>query len=214
MTIIIGLGNPGKKFKKTRHNLGFMIVESLKFKVKNFSDWKNIKKFQSEISEGEIADQKVILAKPQTFMNNSGRAVKKLILNLKSEILNLFVIHDDIDLPLGKIRISKGRGAAGHKGVESIIKELGTPKESLPIPSLPASYGAGRLPTRQAKNFIRFRIGIQPETGKPKSIESFVLQKFNKEEEKILKEVIKKTVRIIEFTLIEGIEKAMNKYSQ
>jgi PTH1 family peptidyl-tRNA hydrolase len=147
-------------------------------------------------------------------MNNSGRAVKKLILNLKSEILNLFVIHDDIDLPLGKIRISKGRGAAGHKGVESIIKELGTPKESLPIPSLPASYGAGRLPTRQAKNFIRFRIGIQPETGKPKSIESFVLQKFNKEEEKILKEVIKKTVGTIEFALIEGVEKAMNKYSQ
>jgi len=207
MILIVGLGNPGKKYQKTRHNIGFLVVESLKLKVKSFSNWKKIKRFQAEISKGKINDQEILLAKPQTFMNLSGKAVKKIILNLKSEILNLFVIHDDIDLPLGKIRISKGRGAAGHKGVESIIKELKT------------------------KNFVRFRIGIQPKAGKPKNVEEFVLQKpseakpseagdetksqrpFNREEEKIAKEVIKNAVTAIETTLKEGLEKAMSKYN-
>ena len=99
------------------------------------------------------------------------------------------MIHDDIDITLGKIRIVKGRGAAGHKGVESIVKELKT------------------------KNFIRFRIGVQPETGEPKNVENFVLQNFNKEEEKIVKEVIRKTVEAIEFSLKTGLEKAMAKFN-
>ena len=83
MIVIVGLGNPGPKYKHTRHNIGFMIVESLKLKVKSFSDWKNNKKLLVEISKGEIAGQKIILAKPQTFMNESGKAVKKLISNFQ-----------------------------------------------------------------------------------------------------------------------------------
>jgi PTH1 family peptidyl-tRNA hydrolase len=196
MIIIVGLGNPGKKFEKTRHNLGFMIVESLKLKVKSFSDWKNIKKFQSKISEGEIFGQKVILAKPQTFMNNSGKAVKLLTKTYTLDPKNLIVIHDDLDLPLGKIRIVKNRGSAGHKGVQSIIDELGT------------------------KNFVRFRIGIRPnskfkmQNAKLKfKIQNFVLQKFNKDEEKILEGVIKKTIEAIECSLKLGLEKAMQKYN-
>jgi PTH1 family peptidyl-tRNA hydrolase len=226
MIIIVGLGNPGKKFQKTRHNLGFMIVESLKLKVKSFSDWKNNKKLLSEISEGEINGQKVILAKPQTFMNNSGKAVKKLISNIQNQSTKqsfmlgrahkimcsdlaskLWIVHDDIDLPLGKIRISIARGAAGHKGVQSIIDELGT------------------------KNFVRFKVGIQPKTGKPKNLEKFVLQKpsetkpsetgdetksqrpFNRKEEKILKEVIEKTCQAIEVAIKEGVEKTMQKFN-
>jgi len=184
MKIICGLGNPGKKFKMTRHNLGFLVLDFFAKKEK-FPKFKLEKKFQAKISKkGEI-----LLVKPQTFMNNSGKALKFLIANLRLKIEDLIVIHDDIDLPLGKIKIVKNRGAAGHKGVESIIKELGT------------------------KNFIRFRIGIQPKIGKPKNVEKFVLQKFNKEEKKILKEVIKKAVEAIEVALIEGIEKAMNKYN-
>ena len=168
MFLIVGLGNPGKKYQKTRHNIGFRVVDELGF----------------------LKNQHVVLAKPKTFMNRSGKAVKQLIRNQKAKIEDLIVFHDDIDLPLGKIRIVKNRGAAGHKGVESIIKELGT------------------------KNFIRFRIGICPKTGKPKNPEGFVLQKFNKDEEKIVKGVIQKTVEAVEFAFKNGLEKAMNEYNK
>ena len=168
MILIVGLGNPGKKFQKTRHNLGFQVVDELGF----------------------LKDKKIILTKPKTFMNLSGKAVKSLITKYKVPLLNLWVIHDDIDLPLGKIRISKGRGAAGHKGAESIIKELRT------------------------KNFVRFRIGICPKTGKPKNPEKFVLQKFNKDEEEAAKKVIKKTAEAIDFFLKYDLEKAMSKYNK
>jgi PTH1 family peptidyl-tRNA hydrolase len=190
MALIVGLGNPGKKFEKTRHNLGFLVVESLKSKIKSFSNWKKSKKFLSEISEGKINNEKVILAKPQTFMNNSGKAVKPLIENCKLKIENLIVVHDDLDLPLGKIKISLGRGSGGHKGVQSIIEELGT------------------------KNFVRLRIGIQPKNGKPERPEKFVLQRFKKEEEKIIKKVIKKTIEVVELLLKEGLEKAMTEFNK
>ncbi len=168
MILIVGLGNPGRKYQKTRHNIGFRIVDELKsLNLKN-----------------------VILEKPKTFMNESGKSVKSLTTNYKLQTTNLIVIHDDIDIPLGKIRIVKNRGSAGHKGVESIVRELGT------------------------KNFARFRIGILPKTGKPKNPEKFVLQKFNKEEEKIVKEVIKKTAEAIKLTIKEGLEKVMNRFNK
>jgi len=168
MIIIVGLGNPGEKFKKTWHNIGFRVVDELAhLRLKN-----------------------AILAKPKTFMNESGKAVKKIISNFGAPISNLVVVHDDLDLPLGKIKIVKNKSSAGHKGVESIIKELGT------------------------KNFIRFRIGICPKNGKPKNPEKFVLQKFNKEEEMIVKEVIKKAALAIETAIKETIEKAMNIYNK
>lgn len=196
MVIIFGLGNPGKKFAKTPHNLGFRAIDAFWRKNRNvfhLSHFKLMKEFQAEISEGQRNGQKIILAKPQTFMNLSGRAVKKIIDKYKLKIENLFVIHDDLDLPLGKIRISIGRGSAGHKGVQSIIDELKT------------------------KNFVRFRIGISPIStfsAVAENVEKFVLKKFNREEEKILKKIIKKTVEAIEFVLKTGLEKGMNKYNQ
>ncbi len=168
MILIVGLGNPGKKYQKTRHNIGTGIIDELE----------------------SLSLKEVILAKPKTFMNLSGKAVKQLINKFQIPNSKLIVVHDDIDLPLGKIRIVKGRGSAGHKGVESIIKELET------------------------KNFIRFRIGICPKTGKPKNPERFVLQKFNKDEEKIIKEVIKKTAEAVELFLKEGLEKTMSKFNK
>ncbi len=167
MILIVGLGNPGKKYKDTRHNIGFRVVDEL----------------------NSLALKEVILAKPETFMNLSGKSVKNLLktYHLKSD--NLIVIHDDIDIPLSEIRIVKNRGAAGHKGVESIIKEI------------------------NSKNFVRFRIGILPKTGKPKNSEKFVLQKFDKGEEKIVKEVIKKTATAVGFSLKETLEKAMNVFN-
>ena len=167
MILIVGLGNPGSKCKFTRHNVGFRVIDKL----------------------APLILKGVVLAKPKTYMNLSGKAVKSLLKTYTLDPKNLIVIHDDIDLLLGKIRIVKNRGAAGHKGVESIIKELGT------------------------RNFIRFRIGIQPKFGKPKSPEKFVLQKFNKEEEKIVKQVIEKTVEAIDMVLKQGLEKAMAKFN-
>jgi len=189
MTLIVGLGNPGKKFQNTWHNLGFRVIDELADR-NNFPSFKLSKKFKAEINEGEINGKKIVLAKPQTFMNNSGKSVKLLTKFYRKDLDNLLVIHDDIDLPLGKTRIIKNRGAAGHKGVQSIINELGN------------------------KNFIRFRVGILSKIGKQKKLEDFVLQKFNKGEEKILKEVIEKAVRTIEFLLKEGLEKTMNEFNK
>ena len=168
MFLIVGLGNPGQKYKDTRHNVGSEVVNELK-------------SFNLE---------KVILQKPQTFMNQSGRTVRTSLRKYKLGLNNLIIIHDDIDLPLGKIRIAKNRGSAGHKGVESIMNELRT------------------------KDFIRLRIGILPKAGKPKNPEKFVLQKFNKDERKIIKEVIKKTAEAAELFLREGLDKTMGKFNK
>lgn len=163
MIIIVGLGNPGKKYKDTRHNIGFQVVDEFA-RENNFPEFKLSKKFSALVSEKE----NIVLVKPQTFMNKSGEAVKALLRNTTRTVL--VVIHDDIDLLLGKIRVSKNRGSAGHKGVESVIKEIGT------------------------KDFTRFRIGVSSKTEKPKNIEKYVLQKFNKEEEKAIKQVIQEII--------------------
>ena len=194
MILVAGLGNPGKKYRNTRHNIGFRILDEFQ-KENNFPTFKLVRKFNSLISKREFSGKEILLAKPQTFMNNSGKTLKLLIRNKKAmaeliRIENLWVVHDDIDLPLGKIRISKARGSAGHKGVESIIKELGT------------------------KNFVRIRIGIQPKSGKPRNPEKFVLQNFTKKEEEILKEVIKKTSQALKTALREGLEKAMTEFNR
>ena len=152
MFLIVGLGNPGEEYKHTRHNVGFMALDALK----------------------KLELPNTIFAKPQVFMNNSGKAVKSLTKNYKLQTKNLVVVHDDIDLPLGVFKISRNRGSAGHKGVQSIIDELKT------------------------KDFNRIRIGICPQAGKPKQVDKFVLQNFTKGEEKILKEVIKQTIAEID----------------
>jgi len=189
MHLIIGLGNPGEKYKETRHNMGFAALEELQRK-NNFPDFRFSKKFNAEISEGSLDKERIILAKPQTFMNSSGKSAKPLLNFYKASKTFLAVIHDDIDLPLGRMRIVENRSSAGHKGVESIIKELRT------------------------KNFVRFRLGICPKAGKPKNPEKFVLQKFNKEEKNIAKEVMKKTAEAVGMTTKEGIEKAMSSYNK
>ncbi|MDD5146094.1 MAG: aminoacyl-tRNA hydrolase [Candidatus Pacebacteria bacterium] len=204
MFLVVGLGNPGEKYKNTRHNIGFLVADEFQ-KENNFPDFKFSQKVNAKISEGLKNGEKIIIVKPQTFMNNSGKAVKAIIENSppasssaqpmragKFSILNsnLAVIHDDIDLPLGKIKIIKGHGAAGHKGVESIVYFL------------------------KSKDFIRFRIGIQPKSGKPKRVENFVLQKFTKEEEKILKDTINKVVAALETFLKDGLEKTMTTFNK
>ncbi|MDO8424363.1 MAG: aminoacyl-tRNA hydrolase [bacterium] len=189
MILIVGLGNPSPKYENTRHNAGFKAMDGIAeaFRFPAF-DLQQI--FNAKISKGKISEKEVILAKPQIFMNNSGKSVRSLVAAHKLPIASLFIINDDIDLPLGKIKISVGSGSAGHKGVQSIIDSLGT------------------------KEFVRFRIGICPEAGKPKNPVNFVLKKFTKEEKKILEEVIQNTVKAVEVTLKDGLEKAMNLYNK
>lgn len=188
MILIIGLGNPGQKYENTPHNIGRSVLNSWQ-EATGFSNFSFKKKFNAFVSENNFEGEKIILALPETFMNNSGNAVKTLAANYKIPSANIWVVHDDIDLPLGKIKMVKNRGAAGHKGIESIIKIFRT------------------------KNFVRFRIGIKPNSGKNKKAEKIVLQQFNKENKGVVKEVIKKTIEAIELSLKEGIEKAMNKFN-
>jgi len=187
MVIIVGLGNPGEKFKNTRHNVGFVAVDTFAEK-NNFPKFKLHKKSNALISEnGDI-----ILVKPQTFMNDSGKTIKKIISNFKFQISNLVLIHDDIDLPIGKIKIIKERGSAGHKGVESIIKSIGN------------------------NGLIRFRIGIKPQDTitKIQDIKKLVLKNFSKEEQKILDETIKKTAEALDLFVKQGLDKTMNEYNK
>jgi PTH1 family peptidyl-tRNA hydrolase len=183
MNIIIGLGNPGKEYEKTRHNVGFLAID--KFAEKNnFPEFELDKKSNSLISE----KNGVLLSKPQTFMNDSGKTAGVLLKNHKSQIENLVIIHDDIDLPVGKMKIVKDRGSAGHKGVESIIKAIGN------------------------ENLVRIRIGIEPQD----DIEAkkIVLKSFSEIEEKTINETIEKTGQSIDFLIKNGLDKAMNEYNK
>ncbi|MBU3896114.1 aminoacyl-tRNA hydrolase [Patescibacteria group bacterium] len=178
MIIITGLGNPGEKFKNTPHNLGFELLDV--FCKKNGSpDFWYKKKLDAMISEKE----NILLLKPQTFMNNSGKAVRKV----KGDLI---LCHDDIDLPLGFFRISKDRGPAGHKGVESVIRETGT------------------------QDFIRIRIGICPERGKPKDPEKFVLKRFSKEARLKADNVLSRASEALKVIIESGLEYAMNEYNK
>src|SRR3989338_1466699 len=191
MYLIIGLGNPGEQYEKTRHNVGFLVVDVLA-KQWQCDEWSFDKKSSSLLADcvkpgftQPGVTQPVLLAKPQTFMNNSGKAVKSLIAKLglakaglaKAGLAkakpSLVVVHDDIDLPLGTVKVSSNRGSAGHKGVESIIQTLGS------------------------KNFVRIRVGIQPEKGKPEDVEDFVLQSFKKIELPSLRSAIQQATETL-----------------
>lgn len=190
MKLIVGLGNPGKEYENTRHNIGFAVIGSWKLEAGSFSDWKINKKFNAEISEGKIGNEKIILLRPQTFMNNSGQAVAAAAHFYKIKPADILTIHDDIDLPLGKIRIKKDGSSGGHRGVESIITALG------------------------AENFVRLKIGVGPKTRPPRfDAANFVLKKFGKTEDKNLAEVIKKTTAAVAIIMNDGAETAMNQFN-
>jgi len=173
MILIVGLGNPGFKYRKTRHNIGFMALDNFQ-KENNFPKFKLNKKAKAEISKAFLDGQEVFLAKPQTYMNNSGSAVKFLTKENGFNEKSLIIVHDDFDLPFGEIKISQNSGSGGHHGIQSIIDHLKT------------------------QNFTRVRLGIKPiieglssqaDSGKLKA-ENIVLKKFSKEE-KQLTQIIK-----------------------
>jgi len=190
MKIIIGLGNPGEKYENTRHNIGFAVVSSFKFQVSSFSDWKTNKKFNADIANGKLGQEKVVLLRPLTFMNNSGQAVATAASFYKIKPADILIIHDDIDLPLGKIRIKKDGSSGGHRGVESIIASLGS------------------------KKFTRLKIGVAPDK-RPKNFDAanFVLKKFAKTEEKTVGDIIKKATEAVAVILDLSTERAMNQFN-
>lgn len=193
--LIVGLGNPGKEYENTRHNAGRIILEKIA-KANDFSDWKNDMKLKSLRTKGELGSEKVEFLLPNTFMNNSGNAVAPIIDNVK-KLKNLIVVYDDLDLPLGSLKISYDRSSGGHNGLDSVIKRV------------------------KSREFVRIRIGVSPSTPtgkfrKPKGEEAvlkFLLGSFKEDELKIIKNMSKKVTEIITMVSAEGKDKAMTLFN-
>lgn len=185
MKLIVGLGNPGRKYKKTKHNFGFIILDELAGKNK----WHSSSGTKAEFLKTELEHIDVELFKPQTYMNNSGQAVTHTVKkhNLKPE--DIIIIYDDLDLDFGTIRIGKFVSAGGHNGLKSIIQELGY------------------------NNFIRIKLGIKNELLDKIPAEKFVLSKFTRKDKKELENVITKAKQTIIDLLSDGLEQTMNKYN-
>ena len=193
MNLIIGLGNPGRGYANNRHNIGFMCLS-------HFARTQGIrfdkKQGKARVGTGEVAGSKVVLARPQTYMNLSGEPVGYFLKRFGINFNNLLVIHDDLDLPLGKLRIRQGGGSGGHKGIESIISCLGS------------------------QDFVRLRVGI----GRPMAAEgsseisdadiiAYVLSDFPAHEKRLITSVIPEVSEAIYYLLAQGLTAAMNKYN-
>lgn len=186
MHLIVGLGNPGQRYAATRHNIGFMALEKLaaayEIELKH-------KSFNALWGKGVINGKQVLVAMPQTYMNLSGTAVRQLQSFFKTDISNLIVIHDDLDLPFGSVRLKDGGGTAGHKGLASIESNMGTP------------------------GFIRVRLGIGKPVDKSR-IEGYVLEPFKGEEVSILPEILKRAADACAEIVISDMQNAMGKYKK
>ncbi|MBI2109327.1 MAG: aminoacyl-tRNA hydrolase [Parcubacteria group bacterium] len=199
--VIVGLGNPGVEYENTRHNSGRSAVLYF-WKKQNFPEWEKNKKLNALVSEGKIKtphvrgkEEKVMLVLPQTFMNKSGTSVAPLVKS-KKQAERLVVVHDDLDLPLGSLKIVFNRGSGGHKGVESVKRAVKT------------------------EGFVRIRIGVSPATasGKPKKpdgslVNDFIVAAFRPKETELLKKVTKRVADILQTIVEEGKERAMNKFN-
>ncbi|MCX6794329.1 MAG: aminoacyl-tRNA hydrolase [Candidatus Gottesmanbacteria bacterium] len=188
MKLIVGLGNPGSEYKDTRHNIGFMVVDKLEKELASGVPPAWQKDEKKNVLTAKIGE--VLLVKPQTFMNKSGFAVRALVDFYKLTPADVWVIHDDIDLPLGKIKIREKGGSAGHNGVESIIKELGTDA------------------------FVRFRLGIGKGVDtEDRSVISFVLSRFRQSEAGSFKHLIKHGAEAVQMAILKGLDRAMNRFN-
>jgi len=183
--LVVGLGNPGREYRNTRHNMGFLALDHLA------AHWSiTTLKVQGKaiISTAQYAGNKVILAKPQTYMKLSGQAVSALMNFYKVPLEHLLVIHDDVDIPFGTIRIRPGGGFGGQKGVGSIIEKLGT------------------------QEFARMRLGVGRPPGQMDTA-NYVLQSFSKEDEEFLQSVFAKSDEAVETVITEGLNTAMNRFN-
>lgn len=189
--LIVALGNPGNEYENTRHNVGFAVLDAFeeKYKISGKEEKKLLSWCGKEKIEIEKENHEIILAWPTTFMNHSGDAVIKLLNWFKLEPSDLIVVHDDVALNLGKIRINFNSSAGGHHGIESIIQMLGGNQE-----------------------FARLRIGIGPDPGGDIRAD-YVLRKFSKEEESLLKKVTELSLSALEAIITKDVGEAMNKFN-
>lgn len=185
MFLVVGLGNPGPEYEDTRHNLGFKVVDELARRL-GIRELKE--KHHSFLAEGKIGDHRVILAEPQTFMNNSGLAVRGLLQWYKLSPENLILVYDDVDLEVGQIRIREKGGAAGHHGVESVINSIGT------------------------SAFPRVRIGIGRENPTA-DVTDYVLQKIPPSQRELLDAAVITAADAVEEIIKSGLSSAMNKFN-
>jgi len=183
--LVIGLGNPGREYRETRHNVGFMLLDRLAVKLNA-----RFTRLQSRalVASAIFEERKIILAKPQTFMNLSGQSAQGLIHFYKLPLTNLLVAHDDLDLPLGTIRIRPDGGSAGQKGMTSILERLGT------------------------DDFPRLRLGIGRPPGQMQAPD-YVLQEFSNVDLTIISETLNLAVDAVLICVTEGLDAAMNKYN-
>ncbi len=184
MYIIVGLGNPGPKYETTRHNMGFIAIDQIS---SDFNIPINRLGFKSVYGQGTISGEKVVLVKPQTFMNLSGEAVREILNFYKVEEKNLIVIFDDISIPLGKLRIRPSGSDGGHNGIKNIIYLL------------------------NSNAFPRVRIGIGMPENSAKDIADHVIEKLTKQEIEVLRDTVKNASKAVELIISEGTQYAMNK---
>lgn len=190
MIVILGLGNPEKKYSETRHNIGWLALDFIKTSW-HFPRWQNKKVFHSLVSQDKMHNKKVLLVKPLTYMNKSGDAILaiKNYLNVPPE--NIWILHDELDVPFGEMKISHDRSAAGHKGVESIMKKLGS-NES-----------------------IRWRLGIAGKNFRMNITgEKYVLSRFKKSEKAVLKKIFKRVDDSLNLALLKNPSSAMTLYNK
>ncbi len=190
--IIVGLGNPDSEHKNTRHNAGRIVLDMIAKKI-GAEEFEHKKLLKALVSSGELAGEKVTLLEPETYMNNSGLSLKTLIKD-EEKVPELVVVYDDLDLPLGKIKISFNRGTGGHKGLDSIVNHIKT------------------------GDFVRFRIGISPknemgEIQKPSDVEKFVLSDFRENEMEEINKIGEKVFEALNVLIKEGKEKAMTLFN-
>jgi len=186
MFLVVGLGNPGREYTNTRHNIGFRCVDALA--ARHNLAFEDKKKSKAKIALGSIQGQRVLLAKPQTYMNLSGSAVQGLAAFYQIPPAQMMVIFDDLDLPVGTLRIRPKGGSGGHKGVTDIIQRLGT------------------------QGFSRIRVGIgRPDT--PVDPASYVLRPFEGSDEVEIAEAVERVILAVETWLTDGIDLAMNRYN-
>lgn len=184
MWLIVGLGNPGRRYSRTRHNVGFMVTEEVAHRDK--IDLKD-KKEGYRIGRGLIGGYNILLVEPLLYMNMSGPVIKNILRKFNIQPENLIVVHDDIDMEIGKLKIKRTGSSGGHKGVESIIQSIGS------------------------RDFIRLKIGIGREEGI--SAEDYVLRRFRRHEITLIKDTIHKAADAICSIVSEGVDKAMNRFN-
>ncbi|MER3445328.1 MAG: aminoacyl-tRNA hydrolase [Candidatus Dadabacteria bacterium] len=186
MILVAGLGNPGKEYSSSRHNIGFMVVDEIARRLGI-----SLKKrgFRSLFAKAPLEEKKLLLLKPQTYMNLSGEAISDVVEFFKIPLKDVIVVHDEIDLPLGSMKIKTGGGSAGHKGIQSIISCLGD------------------------SGFVRVRVGI----GKPiqkSGVIGHVLSGFEGGEKKIMEDMVDRAADAVSEIILRGLESAMNKFNR